>query len=332
MKPHVSIIILNWNGFEDTVKCLESLKRITYPHYKAIIVDNNSKNKEGQRLKRKFGSYIELIQNKKNLGFAEGNNVAIRKVIKEGKSKYIICLNNDTIVEPDFLDKLVDVVEKDPKIGSIQPKMIWGHNKNLLDSAGLLYSINTNGFERGKFEPINKYNKTEEIFGCCGAATLFRVEALREIEVMGEYYDKDFFANYEDFDIAFRLRWKGWKNMYCGTSIIYHFRGNTIKRVSKFATYLSLRNQVWCAIKNLPYSYLIRRVPLIMTSHIIYIGVNTLKNPKVFPVLIKALYHGYIKNKKIRKKTKMFKKRVKFGEIEKWLINKWVPNRIKQKK
>jgi len=91
--PKVSIIILNWNGLGDTIECLESLKKITYPNYEVIVVDNGSEGNDAQVLQEKFGDYIHLIQNEKNYGFAEGNNNALKTTSKQ--KEYIPILGTD---------------------------------------------------------------------------------------------------------------------------------------------------------------------------------------------------------------------------------------------
>src|SRR3989344_4022189 len=133
--PRVSIIILNWNGVNDTIECLDSLKEITYPNYEIIIVDNGSKWDDVKILSKKFGKYIRIIKNDKNYGFAEGNNIAIRKVMEENKSKYVLLLNNDTVVDKKFLDELVKTGESDEKIGIVGP-IIYNYYTKEIDFAG----------------------------------------------------------------------------------------------------------------------------------------------------------------------------------------------------
>ena len=95
-QPKVSIIILNWNGLKNTICCLQSLKKITYQNYEVVVVDNGSKNKQADVLEERFKNYIHLIRNEENLGFAGGNNIAIKKVIAERKSEYVLLLNNES--------------------------------------------------------------------------------------------------------------------------------------------------------------------------------------------------------------------------------------------
>ena len=322
--PKVSIIILNWNGLEDTVECLESLEKITYPNYEIVVIDNGSEGNDTDVLEEKYKDYIKVIRNKENLGFAEGNNVAIREIIKKGESKYILLLNNDTTVEPDFLDKLVNCAQRYPKAGSIQPKLIWVFYPKLLDSAGLEYSRTGAGFDRGKFQPIEKYNQEEEILAGCGAALLCRVEALEDIKIDNEYFDTDFFATYEDFDLGFRLRWAGWKAWYCPKSIVYHFRGKTVGVRSKFTAYYRTRNQNWNLFKNLPNGFILKNLHWIILAQLGQIGINLFKGRfSLLPSILRGRFDGYFGLRKILKKRRRIRKNVDFSEIEKFLILKW---------
>lgn len=322
--PKVSIIILNWNGLNDTIECLESLKKITYPNYEVIVVDNGSKGNDADILEEKYKEYIKLIRIKENLGFAQGNNVAIREVIKEEKADYILTLNNDTIVEPDFLEELVNCAQRHPEAGSIQPKMIWALHPELIDSVGLDYSRTGYGFNRGGYEPVEKYNEEEEILGCCAGACLYKVKALEDIKIDDEYFDKDFFCYYEDFDIAFRLQWAGWKSWYCPKAIVYHLKGKTAGTKSKFTAYYRARNQICNLFKNLPISFIFKNLHLIILAQLGQIGINFLKGRfSLLPSILSGKLDGYLGLGKILKKRKKIKKRVNFSEIEKFLILKW---------
>jgi hypothetical protein len=121
-QPKVSIIILNWNGLEDTIECLESLKKVTYPNYEVIVVDNGSEGDDVDVLRERYRDYIHIIQNEKNYGFARGNNVGIRYALEKGID-YVLLLNNDTVVAPDFLDEMVRVAGSDERIGIVCPKI-----------------------------------------------------------------------------------------------------------------------------------------------------------------------------------------------------------------
>ena len=123
MNTKVSIIILNWNGLDHTVDCLQSLKKITYQNYNIIVVDNGSKGNDAEILKRKFGEYVHIIENDKNYGFAGGCNIGIRYALRNSGPDYILLLNNNTTVAPDFLAEMVSVAESNPSFGIAGPKI-----------------------------------------------------------------------------------------------------------------------------------------------------------------------------------------------------------------
>ena len=130
--PKVSIIILNWNGLEDTIECLESLKKITHPNYEVIVVDNGSEGNDAQMLQERFGDYIHIIRNDKNYGFAGGANIGMRYVLNNSAADYVLLLNNDTVVDPEFLTELVKVAEADPAIGITGGKIYYYDNPGQL--------------------------------------------------------------------------------------------------------------------------------------------------------------------------------------------------------
>ncbi|GAG89310.1 unnamed protein product, partial [marine sediment metagenome] len=110
-QPKVSIITLNWDGLEYTIECLASLKKITYPNYEVIVVDNGSKGNDAQVLEEKFGDYIHIIKNDMNYGSRGGVNIGMRYFLNNSNSDYLLLLDNDTVVDPEFLTEMVKVAE-----------------------------------------------------------------------------------------------------------------------------------------------------------------------------------------------------------------------------
>ena len=119
-QPRVSVVILNWNGQRDTTECLESLITVTYLNYGVILVDNASEGEDVRILREKYGDYLHIIQNNQNYGFAKGNNIGIRIALQDNPA-YVFLLNNDTVVDPRFLDELVGVAEADRTVGIACP-------------------------------------------------------------------------------------------------------------------------------------------------------------------------------------------------------------------
>jgi len=248
ISPKVSLIILNWNGKENTINCLKALKLTTYSNYETIIVDNGSKDGSVKFFKENYPE-IKIIENEENLGFAEGNNVAIREVLKRKEIKYIALLNNDTIVKPDWLEKLVNVLESDDKIGSCQPKILSLINPQIIDAVGIYLDKYGRAAQKGYNEKdLGQYDKVTEVFGVCAGAALYRAKTLSQIGL----FDKDFFAYFEDVDLAIRMRLYGWKSVCIPQAIIYHIHSASLGNGSPFKKYLLERNAYYYVIKGLP--------------------------------------------------------------------------------
>lgn len=250
----VSIIVLNWNGKHYLKMCLPSLKKLDYPNYEVVVVDNASKD-GSQVYVRKYHPWVKLIENKENLGCSGGNNIGV----EQSDGDYFVVCNNDVEVEPDFLSILVKRIESDKKIGCVQPKLRTYDNKNLLDSAGSFLTDTPflHHYGRLKREDLPIYNKSMEIFSAKGAVTLYRRNL---VEKVGGLFDPDFFIFFEDTDLCHRLWLGGYRVVYEPKSVIYHVvSGDTSKQFKSDQTlYLSLRNRVCSFIKNFELGNLIK--------------------------------------------------------------------------
>ena len=132
--PKVEIIILNWNGKEDTIECLQSLQKVKYGNVDITVVDNASTDDSAEKIASEFPS-VKLLKNNKNLMYAGGNNVAIKEALR-GEAEYFLILNNDTILHEDFLNYLVKSIRSDKKIGIVAPKINYYNNRKLIWYAG----------------------------------------------------------------------------------------------------------------------------------------------------------------------------------------------------
>jgi len=216
----VSIIILNWNGLEDTIECLESLKKIAYPNYEVIVIDNGSVGNDAQRLKEKFGDYIYLIQNERNYGYAEGNNIGIRHVLKESTSDYVLLLNNDLVVHPQFLDELVKLAEDDCSIGIAGPKSYLYSSRNKLEFTTAKIDLWRGRTVQVGFGRIDsgQYDNVQDTDYCQGACFLIRREVIQRIGLL----DASYFAYWEETDYCLRARKEGFRIVYCPRAKIWH--------------------------------------------------------------------------------------------------------------
>lgn len=249
-KPFVSVIVLNYNGRRFLEDCLTSLDKQSYSNFEVIFVDNGSTDNSVDFIKKKFPC-VKLIENKKNLGFATGNN----KGIKISSGKYIVTLNNDTKADRTWLENLVNVAESNNNIGMCASKIYFFHNSNLIDSVGV--NIYPDGMTRarGRLEKdVGQYNKIEEILLPSACAALYRREMLDQIGL----FDEIFFAYCEDTDLGLRGRLEGWKAVLVPSAIVYHFYSGTGGKYTSFKAFLVERNHIWVALKFFPLNLIIK--------------------------------------------------------------------------
>jgi len=222
--PKVSIIILNWNGKDDTIECLESLRKITYPNYDVVVVDNDSKGDDVKVLREMFGEYIHIIENNKNYEFAEGNNIGMRWALKKGID-YVLLLNNDIIVDPEFLSEMVKVAENDQQIGMVGPKIYFYDNPDKIWFAGGNISMwRCKTWHTGKGEiDDGQYDSLQEVDYITGCALLVKREVIEKIGML----DPDYLSYYEDTDWCIRAKQHGYKIVYVPTAKLWHKGGTS---------------------------------------------------------------------------------------------------------
>ena len=246
--PKVSIIILNWNGLKYTIECLESLKKITYPNYEVIVVDNGSKGNDADVLEEKYKDYIKLIRNKENLGFAKGNNVAIRKVIEEGKSEYVLLLNNDTeIIQRGWLDKLVKISESEKNIGIVGCTLLFPSGRFQVGGTILKPPFHIN--------ISDKVKNVIEVDLVRGACFLIKKKVVDKIGLL----DENFYPVLsEESDYCMRAKKAGFKVIYAPEVRIIHHCSVSIKRL-RGLDYIGKKNHVRFIFLNYPLHWIILR-------------------------------------------------------------------------
>lgn len=236
--PKVSIVSVNYDQPQVTCEMLESLRKVTYPNFETLIVDNGSPNSSPNIIKEKYPE-TQLIISKENLGFAGGNNIAI----KQAKGDYVLLLNNDTEVKPDFLDSLVKLMESDKQIGIASSKILYYFEDNIIQYAGIppLNPITSRGGSDGdKEKDEGQYNEIKETFYAHGACMLIRKSVIEEIGLLYEGY----FLYYEEYDFAERVRNAGYKIYYQPNSEIFHKESISTGKNSPLKTYYLNRNRV----------------------------------------------------------------------------------------
>lgn len=240
--PSVAVIVLNWNGTDDTIDCLRSLERIDYARREIVVVDNGSRESPRTRIMEEFPS-VTFMQTERNLGYAGGNNVGIRYALSQGHD-YVMVLNNDTIVEPEFLRYAVETAQSYPSIGVVgvkilswdQPARIWMAYGEVTYGKSLVRLIGYYHFDDGAFD------EQMDVQWVPGTAMLFRRQALETVGL----FDEEFFAYHEDVDWCTGAHAKGFRVVYAPRSRIYHkvHRSSGGKGYVTPRQYLAGRNMV----------------------------------------------------------------------------------------
>ena len=217
--PKVSIVLVNWNNFEDSEECLKSLKKVTYPNYEVLLVDNASEGNDVELFKLRFGDSIRLIENDKNYGFAKGCNIGMTDALSRG-ADYVVLLNNDTVVPPDFLDTLVSTAQSDHKIGIAGGKVYCYEYPEMIWFAGGIIDYQTGKTPiRGSGETDHgQYDEITEVDWICGCFMFITRDLLQSIGM----FDERFFFGWEDADLCVRTSKSDYRIFYVPTSKVWH--------------------------------------------------------------------------------------------------------------
>ena len=246
----VTIIIATWNKEKLLKECLKSLKKQTFKKFRIIVVDNASLDGTVGFLNKRYPN-IKIIKLGKNLGFSK----AVNKGIKVSETEYIILLNNDTVVDKNFVKYLVVFLNKHKYYCACTSKMIDFSNRNVVLSAGDIMNNLGQSFPRGLGDDIRKWDKAEEVFLITGGASIFRKKTFDKIG----YFDEDFFIYGEDTDWCFRAQIAGYKFYYEPKAIAYHHCKATSKDMPKVVEYLQFRNMVLTILKGFPQKLFLRK-------------------------------------------------------------------------
>ena len=245
MKPVVSIIIVNWNGRTYLPDCLDSLAGQSFRDFEVVLVDNGSVDESVTFVKEHY-PWVKLVPLNENTGFSVGNNHGLQHAVGD----YIVTLNNDTRVEPDWLEVLVRTADSHPDAGMIGCRICSFDDPDLIDSIGM--GICHDGMSRGRFRNRRwsslKMHAVEEILFPSACAALYRRAMIEQVG----FFDDDFFAYAEDSDLGLRGRLAGWNAVVATRAVVYHKYSRSSGSFSSLKIYLVERNHYWVALKNFP--------------------------------------------------------------------------------
>ena len=243
----VSVLLVTWNSAQYLLECFASIDRQTCRDVEVIVVDNASHDGTRQILSQREAVW-RVIYNAENAGFAAGQNQAIRAA----RGDWLLCLNPDVMLAPDFMERLVEVGDAHPEAGAVCGKLLrWDTGADppqtrVIDSTGIYFTRNMRHLDRGAEEvDRGQYDRTQWVFGATGAAAMFRRSFLEAVAVDGEFFDEAFFAYREDADLAWRGQVLGWKCLYEPTAVAWHVRRVTPERRQSLPLVIN-----WHSVKN----------------------------------------------------------------------------------
>lgn len=248
MNNSIYIVLLNYNGYEDTMDCIKSLEDIKYDNYNIVVVDNNSPDGSYEKLKLNLEGKHTLIRAKENGGFAKGNNIGIKYALDKG-AEYILLLNNDTLVHKDFLKELIKPFNKYNNVGITTGKIYYEEDRNRFWFAGGMFNQKRfYGQHIGEGEEDRgQYDEEKQISFSTGCLMLIKREVFKKISGLSEEY----FMYYEDVDFSLKVQQQGFKIYYTPKAKIYHkVSASTGGEASPFAIKWNTRNRLILLKKN----------------------------------------------------------------------------------
>ena len=258
--PHIAIAILNYNGRHFLAQYLPSVLQVNYPNHSVWVIDNASTDDSIPFLQQHYPQ-VQIVQNTTNGGFAEGYNAGLLHI----PADYYLILNSDVELTPGCLQPLAQVMQQDPAVAFVQPRILSHHHRENFEYAGAgggLIDLLGYPFCRGRvFESVEtdvgQYNNVTPVFWASGAAMLARREAF---EQLGGFY-RYFFMHNEEIDLCWRARNSGWKVMYQGQSAVYHLGGGSLQKENPRKTFFNFRNNLVMITRNMPLSSLAWALP-----------------------------------------------------------------------
>ncbi len=269
-----AIIIANWNGKKYLKRCLESLREQHDQSFHVIIAENNSTDGSLAFIKKEYPE-VSWISFAENMGFAHANNAAINAAFLRKNIRYIVTLNNDTECDKYYVMHLRQAMLNNELkgVGSVQPKVLNYYEKEKIDATGVVVACEFSSVNRGREEEDRgQYDQQTDILGPSASAAMYTRKALEDVKLPHEgYFDRDYFAYYEDVDLLWRLRTAGYGSVFVSQSLVYHVHSATGHSYSPFKAFHIHRNHFYNIIKLAPLPFFIYLVPVMAVRYVLLI-------------------------------------------------------------
>ena len=261
----IPIVVLNWNGIDDTIECIESLLDLQSSDYHIFLIDNGSNNKQGQELKNRYdkNGKITVILYSENLGFAKAHIKIWNDRLKNLNVPYIALINNDTLVDENWLTSIISFAQL-YDVDIVSSKMIDYYRRDLMDNAGHQMLNTGEIIPIGFSMPIENFEVPFPNIGACGGAALYSKSMLEEIGFFDPYFD----TGYEDAELGLRAIISGYKCMFNPDAVIYHKRGVSIKKVFNIEYSIMIQTSIlYSYFKLIPANIILLSIPSLIFKH-----------------------------------------------------------------
>ena len=309
--PTVSVVIPNLNGRHLLGRCLERLREQTVSDMETIVVDSGSEDDSVAFLQSNFpeAQVVALVANR---GFAGGMNAGIERA----RGALVAFLNNDAEVDPSWLEELLACLDRHPRAAAATSKLLLADQRNTIDGAGDCLTPSFLPYPRGHGMPDRgQFDEEVEVFSPAGAASLWRRSALEDVGL----FDERFFAYYEDVDLGFRARLKGYECWYAPKAVAYHQRGATAGSHTEFTLFHPLKNRWFLILKNAPGRLLLRNAVWLALGEG-FLWIRALRARK--PLVVLRAYREIVRNiREVRAERRTIQRdsRVSPGELKQLL-------------
>lgn len=312
-QPRVAILILNWNGKKDTVPCLHSVKRLTYP-CDLLLIDNGSTDGSVHEIRSIFPD-LEILETGANLGFAEGNNEGIKIALERG-ADYVLLLNNDTLVDPDLIEGFLQSFQSHPEAGIVGGKIVLYDSPDLLDHWGGMWNNKKGVFDFvGLRQKASSWESSLSMDYVCGAAFMVKKEVFEKIGLL----EKRFFVLWEEADFCFRAKKQGFASYTAPQAKVLHKVSVSFVGGKTHSTYFWWRNRLLWIERNCKVRAKLSLWFRVLAPEIFHLGEMYLLG--LFQLFIYTLFHK--EEKKNRKRKSVCQNRAALHGVRDFLLKRF---------